>query len=37
MGLHLTLDDIGGDEMFAMLIVEEEQNHFGSEKSKVQP
>jgi hypothetical protein len=32
IGLNLTLDDIDGDEMLAMLIVEEEQRRHEDEK-----
>jgi hypothetical protein len=34
IGLPLTLDEIEADEMFAMLIIEEEQNKYEDEKAR---
>jgi hypothetical protein len=34
VGLHLTLSDIAADELYAMLIIEEEQNRYDDEKTK---
>jgi hypothetical protein len=33
LGIPVTLDDIEADEMFAMLIIDEEQSKFEQEKS----
>jgi hypothetical protein len=32
LGLHVTLDDIDADELYAMLTIEEEVNRFEEEK-----
>jgi hypothetical protein len=34
LGLPILLEEIAADEMFAMLIVEEEQNRFDNERAK---
>ncbi len=36
LNLHVRigLEDIGGDELYAMMIIEEEQNRFDKEKSE---
>jgi hypothetical protein len=34
IGIPLTLDEIGADELYAMLIIEEEQNRYEDEKAK---
>ncbi len=34
VGLHLRLSDIAADELYAMLIVEEEQNRYDDEKTR---
>ena len=33
-GLHLTLADIAADELYAILIIEQEQNRYDDETSK---
>jgi hypothetical protein len=34
LGLQFSLEDIGADEFYAMLIIEEEQNRYEDEKAK---
>jgi hypothetical protein len=34
LGLQISLEEIAADEMFAMLIIEEEQNRFEEENTK---
>jgi len=34
IGIPVTLDDITADELYAMLIIEEEQNKYEEEKAK---
>jgi hypothetical protein len=33
-GVHLTLDEIDADELYAMMVVEKEQDRFEEEKAK---
>ena len=33
LGVHLTLDDIDADELYAMLIIGEERDKFDEEKA----
>ncbi len=34
IGVPLTLDDIAADELYAMLVIEEERNRYDEERSK---
>ena len=33
LGVHIALDDIRADELYAMLIIEEERDRFDEEKA----
>lgn len=33
LGIHITLDDIRADELYAMLTIEEERDKFDEEKA----